>query len=329
MKAHLLCAPRLARAALLILAWLLLPLPAAQAVAPRLPAAETVDYKLTISAEMKTPREGAPVCPGDTVTFIVRAWRSGTSMDSRRDVPFTPAFGVPIDVLAPSGGILSLSSPKRAMTSLDLDLPGAVEFTFTAKKPGKADVVFEALFPARQVDAETRKSLTPAQLNEVLYAEAKAHVNVEECPLQVSVVNQYLTNTGGVRQHIVTAIDRAALMPANADGTRLTYKGTETVVITENVPECNVAWSKSEREVSIEAVKGPSGYHITIQRGPMQIQVTHICENGSNTNVLPIPDGGVQEWDIPLKGGHLTRKLVIPPVTSFWWVIDAKVKKSK
>lgn len=329
MKAYLLRAPRLARAALLILAWLLLPLPAAQAAAPRLPAAETVDYTFSISAEMKAAREGAPVCPGDTVTFIVRAWRSGTSMDSRRDVPRSPAFGVPIDVLPPSGDTLRLTSPKRAMTSLDLDLPAAVEFTFTARKPGKANITFEAFFPARQVDPETRKTLSPAQLNEVLYADVKTSVEVADCPLQVSVVNQYLTNYGGVTQHIVTAIDRAALKQVDTEGKRFTYEGQETVVVTEKIPACQVSWSKVQRAVTIEATKGPDGFHIVIQRGPTQITVTHTCENGSTTNTLPIPDAGEQEWDVPLNGGYLTRKLNVPPATSFWWVIDAKVKKSK
>lgn len=316
------------RAALLLLALLLLPLQPAQAAALQHPAAETVSYNLKITAEMKAAREGMPVCPGDEVTFIVRAWREGTSRDSHLDVPRTPAFGVPIDTLLPSTNVVHLTSAKRMMTSLDLDLPGAVEFTFKARKPGKAEVIFEALFPVRQVDAETRKSLSPADLNAVLYADVKTSVWVEECPIKISVVNQYLTDHGGLRQHIVTAFKQVPLMQADEEGNKFTYEGVEKVVITESIPECQVSWNGAERHIRVEATRVNKGFHITIERGPIEITVTHVCENGSNTNTIPIAGVGVQEWDVPLRGGWKSLRLVAPP-TSFWWVINAEIAKKK
>lgn len=316
---------------IIIILTLLVMLPSmpVQAGTRQLPAAETVNYNLYITAKMKAYREGAPVCPGDKVTFIVNAWRTGTSRDSRFDIPQTPAFGVPIEVLPLSGNILQLSSANKAMTSLDLDLPGAVEFTFTAKKPGKANVTFEAMFPETQVDAETRSTLSRVDLNEVLYADVKTSVEVIECPLQVTAVNHYITEYGGLSQKITTKVIRVPLMQADTEGRLFVYEGAETIVIREKIPSCTVSWKTTERFVRIEAVKNETGYHVTIERGPMSVEVTHKCPDGGNTTSLDIPDGGVQEWDLPINGGYQKQKMIVPPATTFYWTIALKVIKQQ
>lgn len=293
------------------------------------PSAETVNYNLFLSAEMKAYREGAPVCPGDQVTFIVRAWRAGTSRDSHLDIPQTPAFGVPIEVLPLSGSAVQLSSANKAMTSLDLDLPGAVEFTFTAKKPGKASITFEAMFPEKQVDTETRGSLSRADLNEVLYADVATSVEVAECPLQVTAVNHYITDYDGIYQKITSTIKRVPLMQADEEGKLFVYEGAEKLVIREKVPGCQVTWKTTERYVRVEAAKNENGYHVTIERGPMTVEVTHKCPDGGNTTSINIPDGGVQEWDMPVKGGTKSSKMIIPPTTTFYWTFNLKVNQNK
>lgn len=314
---------------IILLLLMILPSMPVQAGVLPLPTAETVNYNFYITAKMKAYREGAPVCPGDKVTFIVNAWRSGTSRDSRYDIPQTPAFGVPIDVLPLTGNVIQLSSANKAMTSLDLDLPGAVEFTFTAKKPGKANVTFEAMFPEKQVDAETRSTLSRADLNEVLYADVRTSVEVIECPLEVTAVNHYITKHGGLSQKITTKVIRAPLMQADTEGKLFVYEGVETVVIREKIPSCTVSWKTTERFVRIEAVKNENGYHVTIERGPMSVEVTHKCPDGGNTTSIDIPDGGIQEWDIPLNGGVQKQKMIVPPATTFYWTIALKVTKKQ
>ncbi|MBN1666833.1 MAG: hypothetical protein JW862_07080 [Anaerolineales bacterium] len=311
-------------ALLLILAWL--PIPAAQAApAVKPPQKRTYDFSLT--ASVNAGREGLPVCAGDTVSFFVHAWRSAVdSIDSHKDIARQPAFGVKIDALSLQKDILQVQGSASLWSSLDVERPGGAEFTFKARKEGRAVIVFEALFPTRLVDQETRQGLSQDDLNATLFAQVSKTVDVIECPLELTVMNQYYTQKLGVMQQFIGLISNARLQKSGQDDTLFVYEGLETVVLTEKLPECTVTWQKNEREVTIEARRLDKHYHITIRRGPMVMEVTHQCENGQNTTNFVVPDGGEQEWDVPLKGGAFDRSMR-SPMASFWWVIQARARK--
>ena len=295
--------------------------------APLEQASPGMAYRFELTASVSSSREGTPICVGEKVTFIVRAWRSAQHyQDSHMDLPRQTAVNVKIDALVMDKSLLKVEGPTRQMTGYTFDNPGSVEFTIKALKPGKGEISFEALFPKNLIDPQTLQQLPASELNETLYAEVRKTVNVIECPLELTVLDQYLGQTGGLTQQLVGVIRNAQLQKSDQDENLFSYEGMETVVLTEKIPECEVSWEKTERLVEITARRLETHYHITIKRGPMTMEVTHVCEDGQNTTQFTIPNAGEQEWDIPLKGGTLERSLRMP-VASWWWVIQAKSRK--
>jgi hypothetical protein len=310
----------------LLLILVCIPIPSAQA-APLERPQQKKTYNLTLTASVNASREGVPICSGDTVSFNVRAWRSAVdSRDSHGDIARQPAFGVKIDALPIQKDILQVQGRSSLWSSFDVDLPGGAEFTFKALKAGRAEIVFEALFPARLVDQETRQGMTQDDLRATLYADVRKTVEVIDCPLELNVMNQYYAQPGGMQQQFIGLISNARLQKSGQDDTLFIYEGLETVVLTEKLPECTVTWKKNERKVTIEARRLDKHYHITIERGPMLMEVTHQCPDGQHTTNFVVPDAGVQEWDVPLKGGTFERHLRMP-MTMLSWIIQAKARR--
>lgn len=286
-----------------------------------------MDYRFELTASISSGREGAPICVGEKVTFIVRAWRSAEHyQDTHKDLPRQTAVNVKIDALVLDKSLLKFEGPTRQMTGYTFDNPGSVEFTVKALKPGRGQVTFEALFPKNLIDQQTLKQIPASDLTDTLYAQVNKTVDVIECPLELTVLNQYLTQPGDVTQHFVGIIRNARLQKSDEDENLFVYEGLETIVLTERVPECQVTWEKAERLVEIQARRLDNHYHITIKRGPIVMEVTHICENGNNTNQFVVPEAGEQEWDVPLTGGTFERSMRAP-MASFWWVIQAISRK--
>jgi hypothetical protein len=309
---------------LLILAFL--PIPSARAAPPEKPQQKRA-YQFSLTASVNGGREGAPICSGETVTFTVNAWRSAVdSIDSHRDIARQPAFGVKIDALSLQSNTLQAQGRTSLSSSMDVELPGGAEFTFKARKPGRAEVVFEALFPERMIDQESRKGMSQEELRSSLYTEVRKSVEVVECPLELNLMNQYLSQQPAFTQQFIGLVKNARLEKSQQEDDLYVYEGLETVVLTQKQPDCAVAWKKSERLVKIEARRMDKHYLVQIKRGPMDMQVTYQCPGGEYTANFALPDAGVQEWKIPLRGGTLDRSLHMP-MASFWWVVQAKVRK--
>ncbi len=308
---------------LLILAYL--PIPAAQAAPAEKPQQKRT-YTFSLTASVTAGREGAPVCVGETVSFSVRAWRSAVdSIDSHRDIAIQPAFNVKIDALSLKADVLQVQGPASLRTRFDYELPGEAEFTFKARKEGRAEVVFEALFPARMVDPETRQGLSEADLRSTLYAEVRKTVDVIECPLDVTAMIQYQVSYPGGEQQFISIVSDARLVKSGQDDGLFVYEGLETVVLTERPPDCEVNWKKSERVVTIEARRLDKHYRLKIERGPLLMEITQKCPEGENTASVAVPHAGVQELNVPLRGGSYNGSKRMP-MTSIWWVVQAKAR---
>lgn len=295
--------------------------------APLEQSSPSMAYRFELTASVSSGREGAPVCVGEKVTFIVRAWRSAEHyQDSHLDIPRQIAFNVPVDVLVADKNIVKVEGPARLTTSITLDDPGAVEFTFKALKPGQTEIYFEAVFPKKLVDQDTLSKIPANEQLDLLYASVKKTVNIIECPLKLNILNQYLTTVSVPSQQFLGLIKDAVLQKSDQDDNLFIYEGLETIVLTESIPGCKVTWTKSERLVEIKAERTIDKYIITILRSPMVMEVTHDCPGWKNTTQLAIPSGGEQTWEVPLRGGSL-EKSMHSPVASMWWVLQAKAAR--
>jgi len=287
----------------------------------------SMSYRFDLTASVSAGREGAPVCAGEKVTFIIRAWRSAEHyQDSHLDIPRQIAFNVPVDALVADKNILKVEGPARLTTSITLEDPGAVEFAFKAMKPGQTEIFFEAIFPKKLVDRDTLSKTPANEQLDLLYASVSKKVTVIECPLTLNVLNQYVTTQAAPYQQFIGLIKDAVLQKSDKDENLFVYEGLETVVITERIPSCNVSWNKSERRVEIKAVRSDDKYIITISRSPMVMEVTHECPGWVNTTQLAIPSGGEQTWEVSVRGGSL-EKSMHTPVASRWWVLQAKAAR--
>jgi hypothetical protein len=312
-------------ALLALTAFTLLPIPAAFA-SPVDAAQSKMDYTFQLTAHTDSTLEGAPICAGETVSIIVRAWMSGINEAMNERIPRQFAVGVPVDALVQNKNVASLTSNSRQLTSMDVDDPGAAVFTFKTKNPGQTKITFEAMFPERLIKKAERKDMSPDDLRQTLYAEVETSIWVIECPLEITVMNQYASNIPNFSQHFLSVADRVVLQPEGEDGNTYSYEGMETVVITQKIPDCKVTWQKTERLVKITAVREGKFFRIKVNRGTLGFAVTHECEEGTVTTDLNVPEAGEQTWRIPVKGGTFTQSKRFP-AASFWYVLIAKERK--
>ncbi len=292
------------------------------AAAPEI-ATPKMAYTFELTAHLDRRREGAPVCVGEEVTIIVRAWRQGYDPDLNRTIPRNWAFNVPVEVNNPNPDLMALTSPAMRRTSMDLELTGAAEFKFKTKKAGTAVLFFESMFPERQIDEQTRSQMAAAELRETLYASARTSVNIVECVPELSVTT--IWNSPPMYQFIAT-FQRAVLQPDALVEGRFVYEGLEDITLTYNIPGCDITWEKAQRLVNIEAIRDGDVFHVTIQRASVTLQVTFTCPGFTETKYLDIPSAGTQKWDVSVRGDVLTYYQYVSPA-SVMWVLEAKARK--